>query len=141
MHPKTFSSPTVKKWSRTLARILLGSVLVFAGISHLLFKRKEFQNQVPDWLPLKKDYVVVVSGYVEILMGLALLFAREKRVEIGRIAALFFMMVFPGNLSQFLHQRNAFGLDSDSKRLARLWFQPILVFWALWSTTKMEKTR
>ncbi len=25
-------------------------------------------------------------------------------------------------------------LDSDSKRLARLFFQPLLVVWALWAT-------
>jgi uncharacterized membrane protein len=117
------------------ARILLGAALVFAGISHLTFARKEFRVQVPDWVPLPKDDTVVYSGFAEIALGTALIAALKKhRSFTGKIAAGFFIAVFPGNISQYTGQRNAFGLDTDGKRLARLFFQPALVAWALKST-------
>jgi len=122
---------------RATARILLGAGLIFAGISHLTFARKEFQAQVPDWVPLKKDDTVVASGIAEIAMGSALAFTNKKNRElVGKIAASFFVAVFPGNISQLVNKRDAFGLDTDQKRFFRLFFQPVLVLWALKSTTK-----
>jgi len=123
------------KLLKNLSRILLGSTLVFAGISHLSFARKDFRAQVPNWVPLKKDDTVVYSGFTEIILGSALIFApKRKREQIGKIAAAFFTAVFPGNIAQYQHHRDAFGLDNDNKRLARLFFQPVLVYWALKST-------
>ena len=117
------------------ARVLLGAGLIFAGISHLTFARKDFQAQVPDWVPLKKDNTVVYSGITEIALGSALAFTDKKNIKtVGQLAASFFVAVFPGNISQYVHKRSAFGLDSDRKRLLRLFFQPVLVYWALKST-------
>lgn len=125
-----------KKIKKAL-RIALGAGLVFAGTSHLTFARKDFRAQVPDWVPLKKDDTVVYSGIAEIVLGSALLLAGKKeRPAVGKIAAAFFTAVFPGNISQFTKRRNAFGLDSDKKRFLRLFFQPVLVYWALKSTSR-----
>jgi len=122
------------------ARILLGATLVFAGISHLTFARKEFQAQVPDWVPLKKDDTVVYSGIAEIAMGSALVLTNKKNQKlVGKIAASFFTAVFPGNISQYVNKRDGFGLDTDNKRFFRLFFQPALVYWALKSTNNIEK--
>jgi len=122
---------------KNAARILLGAGLVFAGISHLSFARKDFRAQVPDWIPLKKDDTVIYSGIAEIALGGAIALAPKKyRADVGKIAAAFFIGVFPGNISQFTHKRSAFGLDTDNKRLIRLLFQPVLVYWALKSTGK-----
>lgn len=44
------------------------------------------------------------------------------------------MAIFPGNVAQYVEGTDAFGLDSDRARLVRLFFQPLLVAWALWST-------
>ncbi|KLT63772.1 membrane protein [Pedobacter sp. BMA] len=122
---------------KNTTRILLGTGLVFAGIGHLTFARKPFQAQVPDWVPLKKDDTVVYSGFVEIAMGTSLIFAPVKYQKfVGLAAASLFVAVFPGNVSQYLNKRSAFGLNTDQKRFARLFFQPILVFWALASTSK-----
>ena len=118
-------------------RILLGGGLVFAGISHLTFARKDFQAQVPDWVPLDVDDTVVYSGIAEIALGSAIVLTDEAHNEtIGKIAAAFFVAVFPGNISQYVNRRDAFGLDTDEKRFARLFFQPALVYWALKSTEK-----
>ena len=115
-------------------RILLGLALAGAGVSHLTFARQEFQAQVPPWVPLDPDTVVLQSGVVEIALGSALAALPKHKVLLGRLAGLFFVAVFPGNLAQYHHHRNAFGLDTDAKRFARLLFQPALVAWALWST-------
>lgn len=120
--------------ARTIGRIFLGSSLVFAGVSHLTVAREEFQAQVPESLPLDPDATVVASGVVEIALGSALLLARRRRGLVGVIAALFFVAVFPGNLAQWMHHRDGFGLDTEMKRFVRLFFQPVLVVLALWST-------
>jgi uncharacterized membrane protein len=120
---------------KTITRNLLGGALVFAGISHLTFARRQFQAQVPDWVPLKKDNTVVLSGIAEIALGSAIALAGPKQQKtVGRVAAAFFVAVFPGNVSQYVNRRSAFGLDTDRKRFARLFFQPALVYWALKST-------
>lgn len=125
---------------KTAARILLGAGLVYAGISHLSFARKEFRAQVPDWVPLKVDDTVLASGVFEIVMGSSLILTDKKHAAtVGKIAAAFFTAVFPGNVSQLVNKRNAFGLDTDGKRLARLFFQPVLIYWALKSTSKTKR--
>jgi uncharacterized membrane protein len=119
---------------RTLARIALGVALTGAGISHLGPARETFRAQVPTWLPLDADFVVIASGVVEIVLGLWLI-SGYKAAFAGSITALFFIAIFPGNISQWLTKTDAFGLNTDEARLIRLFFQPLLVLWALWSTS------
>ena len=120
---------------QNVARGLLGTFMVTAGTGHLTFARREFQAQVPDFVPFDKDTVVLQSGVVEIGLGLALLALKGKnRVRMGIGLAAFYAAVFPGNIHQYTHHISAFGLDTDTKRLGRLFFQPVLMAWALWST-------
>lgn len=120
---------------RSFFRVLLGLALVVAGTSHLTFARKEFTAQVPDFVPLDDDTTVLVSGVAEITLGSALVLApKPARRFVGSVAALFFTVIFPGNLSQWVNRRDAFGLDSDEKRFVRLFGQPVLIALALWST-------
>jgi uncharacterized membrane protein len=120
---------------RTAARVLLGVALTFAGISHLGSARQEFRAQVPQWLPLDADFVVLASGVVEILLGLSLVLLWRWKMWVGLAVAGFFIAIFPGNISQFVNGIDAFGLDTDEARGIRLLFQPLLVLWALWSTS------
>ena len=122
------------KHLRTVGRWLLGAALLLAGIGHVSAQRQEFRAQVPDWFPVDADVVVVVSGVVEIALGLALLLLARHRVVVGWVVAAFFVVIFPGNIAQLLEGTDAFGLDTDAKRFVRLFFQPVLVTWALWST-------
>ena len=121
-------------WLQTLFRVLLGAFLVYAGTGHLTWLRAEFQAQVPPWIPLDPDLVVVLSGIVEIALGAGLIFLSRYRVALGWITAVFFILIFPGNIAQYTQHRDAFGLNSDLARLIRLFFQPLLVIWALWAT-------
>lgn len=117
-----------------IAKWILGAFLTFAGISHLTFSRTEFLAQVPPWAPFDPDFIVLASGVVEIVLGLSLLFLNQFSVQVGIVVALFFVAIFPGNISQYVNHVSAFGLDTDEKRFIRLFFQPVLVAWALWST-------
>ena len=120
--------------TRSAARWVLGGGLVVAGIGHLTSQREEFQAQVPVWFPVDADLVVLLSGVVEIVLGLALILVSRRRAMIGWIVAGFFVVIFPGNVAQWLDGTDAFGLDTDAKRFVRLFLQPALIAWALWST-------
>ena len=122
-------------------RVALGLMLAAAGTSHLTFARESFKAQVPTWAPFDPDTVVLQSGVAEIALGTALVLLPRHKVLMGRIAGAFFACVFPGNVSQYQRRLNAFGLDTDGKRLARLFFQPVLIAWALWSTGAFRSTR
>ena len=126
--------PRENSFVRTIFRILLGVFLVFAGVNHLTFARVEFLAQVPPWLPLDGDLVVVLSGIAEIALGVGLVFLPRVRVLVGLATALFFVLIFPGNISQYVNRVDAFGLNTDQARFIRLFFQPLLVIWALWAT-------
>lgn len=126
---------------RHIGAIALGGALVFAGFSHLTVARQEFQAQVPPWFPMDKDFVVLASGVAEIGLGAALIALRQRRVPVGLAAAAFFILIFPGNISQYLTRTDGFGLNTDQSRLVRLFFQPVLVAWALWSTGAWKELR
>ena len=126
-------------WGRGVSQVALGAFLLSAGASHLTVSRLEFQAQVPTWLPLDPDFVVISSGIVEILLGLSLITLWRFRKRVGLLVALFFVAIFPGNINQFVNGIDAFGLNSDSARAVRLLFQPVLVLWALWSTGALRR--
>jgi uncharacterized membrane protein len=123
---------------RKLTQILLGATLIYTGTLHLTTSRMTFQAQVPTWVPFSPDFVVLASGVVEITLGLALI-SLQRRREVGIATALFFIAIFPGNISQYINHIDAFGLDSDRARALRLLFQPLLVLWALWGTGVLRK--
>jgi uncharacterized membrane protein len=128
--------------TQNIFRILLAFFMIYAGFSHLTFNSVDFQAQVPDWVPLSKDLVVVLSGVFEIALGLILLLWKKQRVTIGWTLALFFVLIFPGNVAQYLDGKDAFGaLNSDTARLIRLFFQPVLIAWALWSSGAWQSWR
>lgn len=115
-------------------RIGLGLAMMAAGIGHLTFLRKTFQVQVPDFVPLSKDFTVVASGVVELVFGLAMVFGGKNKKLVGLALAVFYILVFPGNLHQYKKNLDGFGLDTDEKRFARLFFQPVLILLTLYST-------
>ena len=129
---------TDTKWIQTIFRLLLGANLLFAGISHLTFNRLEFVAQVPNWVPLSTDLVVVLSGIAEISLGLSLLVIYKWKALAGWATAIFFVLIFPGNISQYVNEIDAFGLDTEQARFIRLFFQPVLILWAIWSTGALK---
>ena len=123
---------------KAFVKVLLGLLMVFAGFNHLTVAREEFVAQVPVWIqfsPGFTDFVVLASGVVEILLGLAMLILwKERSGWAGAALAIFYVLIFPGNINQYAEHINAFGLNTDQARLIRLFFQPVLILLALWST-------
>jgi len=117
-----------------LPQMVLGFALAYAGVGHLTSNRQEFQAQVPTLLKDYADFVVLASGVVEIALGVGLIALWRYRVQLGWLVAAFFVAIFWGNISQYVNGVDAFGLNSDRARLIRLFFQPLLVVWALGST-------
>lgn len=125
---------------KEISRIVLGAFLITTGISHLTIARKAFKAQVPESIPLKKDDTVVYSGIAEIVLGAATIIAPKKYGSImGKTVAAFFVAVLPGNISQYKHRKDSFGLDTDQRRFARLFMQIPLVIWAVCSGEKSGK--
>jgi uncharacterized membrane protein len=126
---------------KAVLRIVLGLALVFAGTSHLTSARETFRAQVPTWLTIDADFVVLASGVVEIVLGIGLVALPQFKWQVGLLCALFFIAIFPGNISQWATGTSAFGLDTDQARFIRLFFQPVLVLWAIWSTGAVRGLR
>jgi len=124
----------VKKVVARLPQMVLGFALAYAGVGHLTTSRQEFQAQVPTLFKDYADFVVLASGVVEIALGVGLIAFWKYRVQLGWLVAAFFVAIFWGNISQYVNGVDAFGLNSDRARLIRLFFQPLLVMWALGST-------
>ena len=112
--------------------------MIAAAMGHFTFQRTDFQAQVPNWVPMDKDLVVILSGIVELAMGLTLIFLTRYKVQVGLVLAVFFVLVFPGNIAQYLNRTDALGMNTDQARLIRLFFQPVLILWALWSTGALK---
>jgi len=127
--------------AQRIVSILLGLFLIFTGTGHLTFMRTAFLAQVPNWVPMDPDMVVILSGVVELLLGASLIFLQKQRATVGWIVALFFVAVFPGNIAQLVNHKYAFGLNSDLLLWLRLPLQPILIATVLWSTTAWSTWR
>ena len=121
--------------------MVLGFALAYAGVGHLTTSRTEFQAQVPTVFAEYADFVVLASGVVEIALGVGLIALWKYRVQLGWVVAAFFVAVFWGNISQYVNGVDAFGLNSDRARFIRLFFQPLLVMWALGSTGAWKSWR
>ena len=126
---------------QNIFRVLLGSIMLYIGIAHLSFKRIEFQAQVPTWLTTNEgmmDLVVLISGYIEIAFGILMILGGKLKIKTGIALGIFYVLIFPGNINQYINEIDSLRLDSDNKRLIRLFFQPLLVLWAFWSTGALK---
>jgi uncharacterized membrane protein len=126
---------------QNIFRVLLGSIMLYIGIAHLSFRRIEFQAQVPTWLTTNEgmmDLIVLISGYIEIAFGILMILGGKLKVKTGIALGIFYILIFPGNINQYINEIDSLRLDSDNKRLIRLFFQPLLVLWAFWSTGALK---
>ena len=123
--------------SQNILRVTLGLIMIYIGIAHLSFRRIEFQAQVPRWLTSDEsfvDMIVVISGYIEIIFGVLMVWGGKFKAKTGLVLGVFYVLVFPGNINQYIHELDGLRMYSNNQRILRLFFQPVLIFWALWST-------
>ncbi|MFK4762081.1 hypothetical protein ACI3KS_14190 [Microbacterium sp. ZW T5_45] len=123
---------------KAAARGVLALLLAVAGVMHFT-QTRGFRVVVPDWATrvsrLDADTIVIASGAAEIALATGLVALPKERRRIGWATAIFFAAVFPGNVHQWRTRRSAPGLDTDARRFGRIFLQPVLIAWAVWSTS------
>lgn len=127
--------------SQNILRVTLGLIMIYIGIAHLSFRRIEFQAQVPRWLTSDEsfvDMIVLISGYIEIIFGVLMVWGGKFKLKTGLVLGVFYVLVFPGNINQYIHEIDGLRMYSNNERFLRLLFQPVLIFWALWSTNALK---
>jgi uncharacterized membrane protein len=87
---------------------------------------------MPPWIALHLE-LVLFTGAAEIAGGLGLLIPRLRRLA-GLMLAIYFVAVFPANIHNALNGLAVEGLPQAGWYYwARLLFQPLAVWWALFS--------
>jgi len=116
---------------RAIMRWMMGALYVAAGIAHLAVPEK-FLLITPAWVPLAPQ-VIFVTGLCE-LAGAVALVTKPLRAWAGVALAAYALCVWPAN---FKHAIDGIDLPylgtSWFYHGPRLAFQPILVWWALYS--------
>lgn len=118
---------------RILLRWLLALVYLGVGIVHLR-SPAGFLPIMPDWVPFPR-LVVLLTGVWE-LIGAALLFWPNARANWwgGVLMAIYAVAVFPANIK---HAIDGVAIGGEvlgwGYHAPRLLFQPVFVWWALWS--------
>lgn len=120
------------RW-RHAAQFGLGIAFVVAGVSHLV-NATPFEQHLPDWVPAAST-IIVVSGIVEIVLGLALVAARRSAPVVGLAAAMFLISVFPANVYVAVAGVDVDGLPGGLYPWLRLPLQAVFVGWA-WASTR-----
>jgi len=112
---------------KTVSRIVLAALMIFAGLMH--FARPDLYLKImPPYFPLHLE-MVYLSGLFEVAIGIGLLIERSQRAAaVGCILLL--IAVFPANIYLFQHQDI---LPAPNwVHLLRLPFQAVFIAWAIW---------
>ena len=116
---------------RACMRLALTVALVFFGVDHLLTPQR-YLPMIESWMPWA-DTVVALTGVCEIAGGLGLLLPGLRRWS-GALLAVYFIAVFPANVHNALQGLSVDGLPASQWYYwVRLGFQPLAVWWALFS--------
>lgn len=111
-------------------RLVLGVLMVFVGVLHFT-KTDFFIAIMPPYLPLHRE-LVLLSGAIEIALGIALLIPRTAQLAgLGCIAL--YIAVFPANIHMAMHPE-LFPDISPTALYIRLPIQGVLIAWAWWCT-------
>ena len=106
-------------------RILLGLIMIYIGIGHLTFLQIDFQAQVPTGLTIQKNLIyliIIASGIIEIILVILTVVGGKLKVKTGISLAIFYVLIFPGNINQYINEIDAFNLKTDKSRFIRLLF-------------------
>ena len=110
------------------------ALYITAGIFHFIFT-KRYVDIMPAWLPAAVA-LVYISGLCELIGGLLLIPSYTRRFAAWGIIALL-IAVFPANIQMTI---DYFQTNNSYKwiTIARLPFQPLLIYWA-WKFTRKRK--
>jgi len=118
---------TVKK----ISLYVMAAAYVLAGVNHFI-SPDFYVKMMPAYLPLHLE-LVYISGVIEMLLGMALLFQQTRKAAAWGIILLL-IAVFPANINMALHPE-AWDDISKTGLYLRLPIQLLLIGWA-WIYTK-----
>ena len=112
---------------------VMAAFYIGGGSLHLI-RPKFYLPMMPSYLPAH-ELLVLVSGLVEISLGVALLVPASRPYAAWAVIALL-VAVFPANVNVALHNVAIFGAKKGVGWLnwLRLPLQPVLIAWAWWYT-------
>jgi uncharacterized membrane protein len=118
--------------ARLAARGGMALAVAFAGISHLLLPTP-FVQHLPTWVPMREE-LILVTGLLEIALGVALLLRQPQRRWAGLALAGYLLAVFPSNIYVAVADVDVDGQPGGAYPWLRLPLQVLFIAWALWST-------
>jgi uncharacterized membrane protein len=124
--------PTRHRPLREAARFGLATAMIVAGVAHWLLPAP-FLQHLPPWVPAA-EVLIVLSGGVEVALGLGLLLRPRRRRWSGLALAAYLIAVFPANVYVALADVDVEGQPGGPYPWLRLPLQALFVAWALWST-------
>jgi uncharacterized membrane protein len=108
--------------------------MVVAGVAHLV-NPTPFEQHLPEWVP-GAGLLVVVTGLIEIVLGVGLALARNRRRLVGVATAAYLASVFPANVYVAVAGVEVDGQAGGVYPWLRLPFQALFITWGLWSTAR-----
>ena len=116
-------------------RISMGLMLLFTSSAHFTFKIG-MVRMMPSFLPFKQ-LLVAITGVLEIVLGLALLFSVYNNIT-GWIMISLLICMLPANINAAIYKIDYQKPDCIGPGLPYLWFRvPLQLFfigWVYWST-------
>ena len=119
---------------KVYSRYLMAAIYVLAGLNH--FRNPDFYlKMMPPYLPTPL-FLVQLSGVIEIVLGLLLLFQKTQRLAAFGIILLL-IAIFPANFYMYQQGGAYFGV-SDTALFFRLPLQIFLIAWAFVYTKVLQ---
>lgn len=107
---------------------LMGLIYVIAGIMHFV-RPKMYMRIIPRYLP-KHNFIVSISGIVEIFLGIAICFSTTKNLAIYAIIAMLTFFL-PVHFHMLYNKKASMGI-AKWILIIRIPLQFVFMFWAYW---------
>lgn len=118
-------------------RLALALGMTVAGVAHLV-DPTPFVQHLPEWVP-QREPLVLLTGLIEIGLGLALLAPQPYRRLVGLLVAAYLVAVFPGNIYVAVAGVEVDGQPGGVYPWLRLLFQPLFIWLAVWCTRPLAR--
>lgn len=125
-------------WQYALSgNIAMFLMLCFTAAGHFKFSAG-MEQMIPKFIPQRKD-LVLITGLLEILAGVALLFPALRQTT-GLLLIMFFILILPANINAAIHHIDYQKGTFDGHGPEYLWFripmQALLIFWVWFFAVK-----
>ncbi len=106
--------------------ILMATLYILAGVNH--FRKPEIYYKIIPNSLIYKDFINFMTGFLQILFGVSLLFPKYQSVAASSIIILL-ILIFPSNLYMVFNKKARLGMPLWLL-IVRLPLQFLLIYWA-----------